>query len=83
MFTVTAFSKKTGDYRSLSAVDIRVMALAYQLEKQFVGTEHIKSEPDKKVEWNATKRPLEKATDIAGFYVKPKVVGCGLDFVFL
>ena len=27
------------------------MALAYQLEKEFVGTEHIKTEPDKKV-WN-------------------------------
>lgn len=43
------FAKKTGDYRSLSAVDIRVMALSYQLEKEFVGTEHIKEEPDKKV----------------------------------
>lgn len=69
---VTEFSKKTGDYGSLSAVDIRVMALAYQLEKEFVGTDHIKTEPDRKVEWNASKRPLEKATDIAGFYVKPK-----------
>jgi RNA-binding protein NOB1 len=48
-FSVTEFSKKTGDYRSLSAVDIKVMALAYQLEKQFVGTQHIKTEPDKKV----------------------------------
>ncbi|XP_045193353.2 RNA-binding protein NOB1-like [Mercenaria mercenaria] len=69
---VTEFSKKTGDYRSLSAVDIKVMALAYMLEKEFVGTDHIKTEPDKKVEWNASKRPLEKATDIAGFYVKTK-----------
>ena len=25
------------------------------------------------IEWNASTRPLEKATDIAGFYIKPKV----------
>ena len=30
--TVTEFSKKTGDYNSLSATDIRLIALAYQLE---------------------------------------------------
>lgn len=29
---VTAFSKKTGDYQSLSSVDIKLMALTYQLE---------------------------------------------------
>lgn len=49
VITVTEFAKKTGDYRSLSAVDLRVMALAFQLEKEFVGTDHIKTEPDKKV----------------------------------
>ena len=46
---MTDFSKKTGDYRSLSAVDIRLMALTYQLEKEHVGTGHIKTEPEKKV----------------------------------
>ena len=40
---------KTGDYKSLSAVDIKVMALTYQLEKEFVGSDHIKSVPEKKV----------------------------------
>ena len=40
---------KTGDYKSLSAVDIKVMALTYQLEKEFVGSDHIKSAPEKKV----------------------------------
>jgi hypothetical protein len=43
--TVTEFSKKTGDYPSLSATDIKVMALAYQLEKERVGTDHLKKEP--------------------------------------
>ena len=47
--SVTEFSKKTGDYRSLSAVDIRLMALAYQLEKEHVGVEHINTEPNQKV----------------------------------
>ncbi|XP_050669903.1 RNA-binding protein NOB1 isoform X1 [Leptidea sinapis] len=42
---VTEFSKKTGDYRSLSATDIKVMALTYQMEKELVGIDHLKSEP--------------------------------------
>ncbi|KAG7300043.1 hypothetical protein JYU34_015570 [Plutella xylostella] len=42
---VTDFSKKTGDYTSLSATDIKVMALTYQMEKEVVGTEHLKTEP--------------------------------------
>lgn len=42
---ITEFSKKTGDYRSLSATDIKVMALTYQLEKEKVGTAHLKTEP--------------------------------------
>ena len=47
--TVTEFAKKTGDYGSLSAVDIRVMALTLQLEKENVGVDHIKTAPEKKV----------------------------------
>ncbi|XP_047996286.1 RNA-binding protein NOB1 [Leguminivora glycinivorella] len=42
---ITDFSKKTGDYTSLSATDIKVMALAYQIEKEKVGVEHLKTEP--------------------------------------
>ncbi|OWF37986.1 RNA-binding protein NOB1-like [Mizuhopecten yessoensis] len=69
---VTEFAKKTGDYRSLSAVDIKVMALTYQLEKEVVGSSHIKITPDRKIEWNATRKMLEKPTDIAGFYISSK-----------
>lgn len=47
--TVTEFSKKTGDYPSLSATDIKVLALTYQLERENVGSSHLKSEPDVKV----------------------------------
>lgn len=44
---MTEFSKKTGDYPSLSAVDIQVLALTYQLEAEFVGVSHLKQEPEK------------------------------------
>lgn len=42
---VTEFSKKSGDYTSLSATDIKVIALTYQLEKEKVGTAHLKDAP--------------------------------------
>lgn len=42
---VSEFAKKTGDYTSLSATDIKVMALTYQLEKEIVGKDHLKTEP--------------------------------------
>uniref|UniRef100_A0A2A4JWH2 RNA-binding protein NOB1 n=1 Tax=Heliothis virescens TaxID=7102 RepID=A0A2A4JWH2_HELVI len=42
---ITEFSKKTGDYRSLSATDIKIMALTYQLEKEKIGTDHLKTDP--------------------------------------
>lgn len=48
-FSVTEFSKKTGDYPSLSATDIKVLALTYQLELENVGLQHLKTEPAVKV----------------------------------
>jgi RNA-binding protein NOB1 len=47
---IVEFSKKTGDYSSLSAVDIRILALLYDLEKEGCNTmSHIRKDP---------KRPL-------------------------
>ena len=46
---MTEFSKKTGDYPSLSATDIKVLALTYQLELEHVGSKHLKKEPEVKV----------------------------------
>ncbi|XP_067651419.1 RNA-binding protein NOB1-like [Haliotis asinina] len=66
---VTEFSKKTGDYPSLSAVDIRVLALAYQLEKEHVGTKHIKTSPDTKTEINLSTPVPSQPAQIAGFYL--------------
>jgi RNA-binding protein NOB1 len=42
---VTHFSKLTGDYQRLSVVDLKVMALTYQMEKQFHGTAHLPTAP--------------------------------------
>ncbi|CAH1779731.1 unnamed protein product [Owenia fusiformis] len=67
---VSEFAKKTGDYRSLSAVDIKVLALTYQLEKEQVGIDHIKTQPERKATWTSSKRTLEKPSQIAGFYLR-------------
>nr|XP_055029618.1 RNA-binding protein NOB1 [Misgurnus anguillicaudatus] len=69
---VTEFAKKTGDYPSLSATDIKVLALTYQLESDHVGTEHLKKEPEKKVEICTTKRHPEAPDGIAGFHFPSK-----------
>jgi len=71
---VTEFSKKTGDYPSLSATDIRVLALTYEFEKQLVGTEHLKAEPTgvKKSSQGSHK----DETQIAGFFMPGLKVIC-------
>ena len=43
---VSAFAKKTGDYRVLSLADIKVLALTYMLEKEECGgVNHLNAEP--------------------------------------
>lgn len=44
-FLVTNYAKKTGDYAALSAVDLRLLALTYQLYQENVGTENLNLEP--------------------------------------
>ena len=44
---MTQFSKATGDFMSLSAPDLRVVALTYQLEKEMNGDEHLHKAPRK------------------------------------
>ncbi|EDW82144.1 uncharacterized protein Dwil_GK25644 [Drosophila willistoni] len=39
------FAKKTGDYASLSGIDLKVIALSYELEADEVGTAHLRTEP--------------------------------------
>uniref|UniRef100_A0A8D1DK50 RNA-binding protein NOB1 n=1 Tax=Sus scrofa TaxID=9823 RepID=A0A8D1DK50_PIG len=70
---VTEFSKKTGDYPSLSATDIQVLALTYQLEAEFVGVSHLKQEPEK-VKVSSSSQHPETPLHISGFHLpsKPK-----------
>nr|CAG4638523.1 EOG090X07WR [Cyclestheria hislopi] len=72
---VTEFSKKTGDFASLSATDMKVLALTYQLETEINGNEHLKTEPkiNKSISFGP-KPPVEKPEQVAGFYM-PKVTG--------
>lgn len=42
---VSEFSKKTGDYPVLSAVDMRIIALTYELHKTYVGVNDLRSVP--------------------------------------
>ncbi|KAF3686155.1 RNA-binding protein NOB1 [Channa argus] len=69
---VTEFSKKTGDYPSLSATDIKVLALTYQLELEHVGTKHLRREPEVKVNIHSTQRHPETPVNVAGFHFPSK-----------
>lgn len=43
---MTDFSKKTGDYPSLSSVDLSILGLTHFLEKEIVGSvDHLNTEP--------------------------------------
>jgi RNA-binding protein NOB1 len=42
---VTDFSRQTGDYQSLSAVDLQVLALLYELEQEGCGVDHVRKTP--------------------------------------
>ena len=39
---VIDFARKTGDFRSLSVVDLKVLALTYQMEKELNGAAHLR-----------------------------------------
>ncbi|XP_029781906.1 RNA-binding protein NOB1 isoform X3 [Suricata suricatta] len=69
---VTEFSKKTGDYPSLSATDIQVLALTYQLEAEFVGVSHLKQEPEK-VKMSSSSWHPETPLHISGFHLPSKL----------
>ncbi|KAK9882484.1 hypothetical protein WA026_021825 [Henosepilachna vigintioctopunctata] len=69
---VTEFSIKTGDYKSLSATDIAVIALTYQLEKEKVGTDHLRNEPlyQKTVNFVTSRNQLsDLVPTMPGFYL--------------
>jgi RNA-binding protein NOB1 len=46
MVAVSAFARLTGDFRALSVVDLKVLALAYDVEKEGVGSvAHLRTQP--------------------------------------
>ncbi|KAI7823824.1 Nin one binding Zn-ribbon like-domain-containing protein [Gamsiella multidivaricata] len=54
---VAAFSRKTGDYAVLSATDLRVLALTYQLELENCGMKRIRTEPHRPNVQAGNKKP--------------------------
>ncbi|ETN65088.1 RNA-binding protein NOB1 [Anopheles darlingi] len=71
---VVAFAKKTGDFASLSMVDLKVIALTYELETLHVGKEHLCEEPKAAVTIAAATKPsVLQGTELTkGFYAPPK-----------
>lgn len=67
---VTNVAKKTGDFATLSMVDLKVIALTYQLEKEHVGTDHLRDTPVPAVTIASGQRPPEIAGSgkVQGFY---------------
>ncbi|KAF9965453.1 Nin1 binding protein [Mortierella alpina] len=55
---VAAFARKTGDYAVLSATDLRVLALTYQLEFEACGMKRIRTEPVRPNVQPVNKKPL-------------------------
>lgn len=72
---MTEFSKRSGDYTNLSATDIKVIALTYQLEKEKVGTTHLKDAPT--IRTIASTEDKQSGDDLKlpiGFYMPKKTV---------
>ncbi|XP_059680882.1 RNA-binding protein NOB1 [Gavia stellata] len=70
---VTDFSKKTGDYPSLSAADLQVLALTCQLQAETDGPGCLRWEPQDKVQLSSTPRHPEAPLHLAGFHLPTKV----------
>ena len=69
------FARKTGDYSTLSAADLAVLAVTYDLEAQHCGTEHLKTEPtvSRTINFYKPSNALpEGDKKIAGFYQPEK-----------
>ncbi|KAL7979665.1 hypothetical protein Chor_004823, partial [Crotalus horridus] len=69
---VTEFSQQTGDFRSLSAADIQILALTLQLEAEHGGGRPLRTEPRPQVQLNSTNRHPEAPVDVPGFHVRTK-----------
>jgi len=66
--------KKTGDYASLSATDIKLLSLTFQLEKETVGTGHLCTEPiPRRIKSTTDEEFLDDSVSkLPGFYLPGK-----------
>lgn len=66
---VQEFSKKTGDYPALSATDLKVLALTFQLHKEILGLDGIKTEPTTKKSIEVVDHSVISSANVVGFHV--------------
>lgn len=66
---VKEFAKQTGDYPSLSLTDLKVLALTYQLHKEIVGLEGVRTEPIVKKTVEAVDHSLITQATVVGFHL--------------
>jgi len=72
---VTNYAKKTGDYAFLSAIDLRLLALTYQLYQENVGTDKLNLEPKMNATISSSTTSVGNAgIKLAGFYLPKKEV---------
>ncbi|XP_019360892.1 PREDICTED: RNA-binding protein NOB1 isoform X2 [Gavialis gangeticus] len=69
---VTEFSKKTGDFPSLSRADLQVLALTYELQAETGGVAHLRAEPRHQVRLSCSIRHPEAPVHVAGFHLPSK-----------
>lgn len=66
---VKEFSMKTGDYPALSATDLKVLALTYQLHKEILGLDGVKTEPLSKKSVEIVDHSIISSANVVGFHL--------------
>ncbi|XP_040427621.1 RNA-binding protein NOB1 isoform X2 [Cygnus olor] len=69
---VTDFAKRTGDFPSLSAADVQVLALTCQLQADTLGPGCLRLRPPDKVRLSSSPRHPEAPLHLAGFHLPGK-----------
>lgn len=72
MPAVTEFAKRTGDFPSLSAADLQVLALTCQLQAETAGPGSVRLQPPDKVRLSSSPRHPEATLHLAGFHLPAK-----------
>lgn len=63
MLAVSDFAKKSGDYHNLSATDLKLLALTYELEVKENGESHLRTEPLQKITNTTVTVPVNTKND--------------------